>query len=78
MKPLKKSEQYDKWKEETPAKWPGPQQYFKTPLVSVQKKTKKKGEEAEAAVDDGDKKEFYTDRNKTDKKIYKPMKTHIF
>ena len=42
------------------------------------KKQKKKGEEAEAAVDDGDKKEFYTDRNKTDKKIYKPMKTHIF
>ena len=78
IKPLKKPEQYDKWKEENPAKWPGPQQYFKTPLEKFEVTKIKNGEEGEAAADDGDKKEFYSDRRKTDKRIYKPMKGHIF
>jgi len=73
---LKKPEQYDKWKEENPMKWPGPQQYFKTPFVTLEKKKTKKGEEE--AADDGEKKEIYCDRKKTDKRIYKPMKGHIF
>jgi len=40
-KPVKKPEQYDKWKEENPPKYPGPQQYFKTPVQTFQKKKKK-------------------------------------
>lgn len=79
MKPLKKPEQYDKWKEENPPKYPGPQQYFKTPLQKFEKKKKKKDDEEGVAGDTGDeKKEFYSDRKKIDKRIYKPMKSHIF
>jgi|LauGreDrversion4_2_1035121.scaffolds.fasta_scaffold310086_5 hypothetical protein len=76
---MKKSEQYDKWKEENPSKWPGPQQYFKTPIERFEKKKKKKGDEEGAAMEaEDDKKEFYSDRKKIDKRIYKPMKSHIF
>ena len=59
-------------------KYPGPQQYFKTPLQSFEKKAKKGENEEAAAGDDEVKKDIYSDRNKIDKKIYKPMKGHIF
>jgi len=79
-KPLKKGEQYDKWKEENPPKYPGPQQYFKTPLQTFEKKKKKAAEGDEEAVVGGDdeKEKNYADRKKIDKRIYKPMKGHIF
>jgi len=78
-KPVKKSEQYDKWKEENPPKYPGPQQYFKTPVQTFQKKKKKSDEDEGAAVGgEDDKKENFVDRRKQDKKIYKPMKGHIY
>jgi len=78
--PAKPTDQYNTWKEANanPA-YPGPQQYFKTPSQTFQKKKKKKDDEEEAAAnEDPDKKIFYSDRKKIDKKIYKPMKTHIF
>jgi len=78
-KPLPATEVYKKWKEENPPKYPGPQQYYKTPLQTFEKKKKKAGEDDEvAAVDEDAKKENYADRKKIDKRIYKPMKGHIF
>jgi hypothetical protein len=43
------------------------------------KKKKKKGEEeAPAEGGEGEEKIFYSNRKIIDKKIYKPMKSHIF
>jgi hypothetical protein len=78
MQPLKKSEQYETWKTANPPKYPGPQQYFKTPLQKFEKKKKKKDEEEAVAMEGEENKEFYSDRKKIDKRIYKPMKSHIF
>jgi hypothetical protein len=76
--PSKKSEAWDKWKEENPPKNVGPQQYFKTPLQTFEKKKKKAADGEEPAGGDDEKKDFYVDRRKMDKRIYKPMKGHIF
>jgi len=80
-KPEKKSETYDRWKELNPPKYPGPQQYFKTPFQTFEKKKKKAAEgDEEPVVAEGedDEKKLYVDRKKIDKKVYKPMKGHIF
>jgi len=71
-KPLNKSEQYAKWKEENPPKYPGPQKYFETPIEKFDKK--RSGSEGS----DGEKKKPFVIRVKPDKKIYKPLKGHIF
>jgi len=73
--PTKKSEQYEKWKEENPARYPSPQQYFK---MKTETFDKKKAKEQEKLGWDEEKKNFYSDHKKVDKRIFKPMKGHIF
>lgn len=73
------SDQYKLAKEQSPSKWPGPQQYFKTPAFNFGSKSLKKGED-EATKDEteGSPKIYYMNREKTDKRLYKPMKNHVF
>jgi hypothetical protein len=68
-------EVYDKWKEECPKKYVGPQHYWKYPKVNPRVKPDKVKIPTE---DDQGNKVYMMDRRKTDKMIYKPMKKHIF
>jgi len=72
-----KWEQYKKWKEENPQTYPGPQQYWKTLPYSKTKKKKKDDDESEKQEEDGPKK-YLQNREVTDKRVYKPMKGHLF
>jgi len=72
-----KYEQYKKWKEENPSTYPGPQQYWKTLPYNKTKKKKKDDEEEEKQEEDGPKK-YLLNRELTDKRVYKPMKKHVF
>jgi len=74
--PLKKTDQYEQWKEKAPSAYPGPQQYFKTPVQTFEKKKKNKLDASGSGSDD--EKIHYVDRRKADKMVYKPMKSHIF
>jgi len=69
--------QYKKWKEENPPIYPGPQQYWKTLPYSKTKKKKKDEDEDKQEEDDGPKK-YLLNREVTDKRVYKPMKKHVF
>jgi hypothetical protein len=62
-------------KEQSPNKYPGPQQYFKVPPIDKTNPNKPK-EEMEAP--EGSPKNYYQNRDRTDKKIYKPMKSYVF
>ena len=63
---------YDKWKEECPKKYVGPQHYWKYPKIKPGKKVKIPTE------DDNGNKVYFMNRKETDGRIYKPMKKHIF
>jgi len=77
--PHSKTEQYIKWREENPLKYPGPQQYFTTPLQDFKKKKKKKDDEEEGDNQGEDpQNKNHVDRKKIDKKVYKPLKSHFF
>jgi hypothetical protein len=71
-----KVEAYAKWKEECPKIAPGPQHYWKTLTFKETKGGKKKDDEVQN--DDGEKKIYLCNRRKTDKALYKPMRSHIF
>jgi len=65
---------YREWKTIAPNKHVGPQHYWKT--LPYDKSHKKRKEELNQ--DDDKPKTYYLDRKLTDKRVYKPMKTHIF
>lgn len=73
----KKEEEQEVWErylEQNPKKYVGPQHYWKYPKIGY--KTKKDWRPPEE--DDNGNKTYYMRREMTDKKVYKPMKKHIF
>jgi len=77
--PQSKTEEYIKWREENPLKYPGPQHYFTTPLQDFSNKKKKKNDEEEGDNQGEEpQNKNHVDRKKIDKKVYKPLKTHFF
>jgi hypothetical protein len=75
-----KSQQYNLAKEQSPSKYPGPQQYFKTHTFDRLNPNPKPGEEnaKEKEQPEGSPKMYYQNRDRTDKRIYKPMKSYVF
>jgi hypothetical protein len=71
------TDEYKTYIEENPKKHVGPQHYFKTKPFNKHKK-KKKADDDEGAKDNEEDKTEYIDRRVIDKKVYKPMKRHIF
>jgi hypothetical protein len=68
-------------KERSPLRNPGPQQYFKTPMVKFPQggSPKKIAEEKTPKEEgEGENKIYYLNRDKTDKRVYKPMKSYFF
>jgi hypothetical protein len=57
---------------------PGPQHYWKTMPYNKLQKNKKTGEEKAPEQVEGQPKIYLLNREKTDKRIYKPMRSHIF
>lgn len=68
-------EVYDKWLEENPKKHVGPQHYWKVPKVNPKKHPSKVKFPDE---DENGNKTYFLDRKVTDKRVYKPMKNHVF
>ena len=73
-----KTDQYKNYRENNPRRYPGPQQYWKTLPYDKTHKKKKKDEQPPQVDDDGKPKVYYLNREITDKRVYKPMKSHIF
>jgi len=74
----KKEEEQEVWEkylEENPRKHVGPQHYWKYPKVNPRKKPNQIKIPLE---DDNGQKLYFMDRKITDKRVYKPMKNHIF
>jgi len=72
------SNEYKAWKQNYPDLYPGPQQYWQEPRLNLNSRKKKSDEEEEKGQTEDVKKLRYMSREKTDKRIYKPMKQHIF
>lgn len=68
-------EVWDRFREENPIKHVGPQHYWKMPKLKPKQLLKMN---VKLPKDDGEVKNYYMDRKKTDKTAYKPMKKHIF
>lgn len=68
-------EVWDKYLEENPKKHVGPQHYWKYPKINPKTKPNKIKIPTE---DEGGQKLYLMDRKVTDKRVYKPMKNHIF
>lgn len=68
-------EVYDRFREENPIKYVGPQHYWKMPKLKPKQLLKMN---VKLPKDDGEVKNYYMDRKITDKTAYKPMKKHIF
>lgn len=64
---------YNLYLEQNPKKHVGPQHYWKMPKQDPRKKPTDKFPDEEDGA-----KTYYLDRKKTDKRVYKPMKGHIF
>lgn len=67
-------EVYDKYKEENPKKFVGPQHYWKYPKENFRKKKQKEIPKE----DENGNKLYFLKRETTDKRVYKPMKNHLF
>lgn len=71
---FEKTDQYINSKEQSPIKSPGPQAYWRTPVgyLDIGKKRSKSVEEETDSLNG------YMPRERTDKRVYKPMKKSIF
>jgi hypothetical protein len=59
-------------------KYPGPQNYWKSPAIKENKRSPKKEKEASEEGEEGSPKVYYMTREKTDKRVYKPMRSYVF
>lgn len=68
-------EAYEKYVTENPKKYVGPQHYWKFPKIDPRKKP---GQIKIPTEDENGQKTYFLDRKTTDKRVYKPMKQHLF
>ncbi len=69
-------EQYQNYLENNPKVYPGPQHYFRT--LPWSKPRRKRGDDGEAIDDGDDDKKKIVPREKTDKRVYKPMRGTVY